>query len=78
MTTLYDKASEAFSKADAKRDKHGHDSYQAGFYTGIATSIDQELGSKFKEPIQQWQDGLITATELYNKIRYEAEIERLS
>lgn len=74
---LYDKAVITQTKANVKREKHGVDSYEAGFYTGLAHCADQELGSKFNEPIQQWQDGLITASELYQKIRWEAEIERL-
>lgn len=32
--------------------------------------LDRELSEEFKEPIKQWEDGLISAVELLDKLMY--------
>lgn len=34
--------------------------------------LNKKLAEKFKEPIQQFQDGLISTIELFDKLYYEA------
>jgi hypothetical protein len=44
-------------------------------YTRLARELEEQLAERFKEPIQQFNDGLISSTELLQKLSYEAHKE---